>query len=138
MNKVFIPALVLSFLTISCAKNQQKEALPPSQDTLVVQDKAPKISGNFSGTFPCASCPGIEMNLTLNADKTYVLESNYLESEDGKITEKGNFEISENGKYLTLHEEPTPRIFLITENALYLVEKIGIKTQAHQYKLSKQ
>ena len=36
-------------------------------------------TGTFYGTLPCADCPGIRYELTLNDDETYVERSEYLE-----------------------------------------------------------
>ncbi len=36
-------------------------------------------TGTFYGTLPCADCPGIRYELTLNDDGTYVEQTEYLE-----------------------------------------------------------
>lgn len=46
--------------------------------------------GTYSGVLPCASCPGIETEITLNKDQTFVLTQEYLEKQS-IFTSKGKF-----------------------------------------------
>lgn len=43
-------------------------------------------AGTYKGTLPCADCEGIEVELTIDMDSTYALNSKYL----GKGDDKGN------------------------------------------------
>lgn len=44
----------------------------------------PEPPASYTGTLPCASCPGIEWTLTLLDDGSYRLRQVYLEAEDGE------------------------------------------------------
>ncbi|WP_051408548.1 copper resistance protein NlpE N-terminal domain-containing protein [Sediminibacterium sp. C3] len=46
--------------------------------------------GTYSGVLPCASCPGIETEIILNKDQTFVLTQEYLEKQS-IFTSKGKF-----------------------------------------------
>lgn len=46
--------------------------------------------GSYSGILPCASCPGIETELTLTSDHDYILTRKYIDH-DGTDTENGKF-----------------------------------------------
>lgn len=60
----------------------------------------------YSGMLPCADCPGIQTNLTLNADGTFVMEQEYLDKPDGQITTKGTYDINGlDNRYVLLHPE---------------------------------
>lgn len=147
MKKLIFPALVAGLFAVSCSKKEAKTETPASSDSLKTEQVADStttntekvsLSGNFEGTIPCADCSGIETKLTLNEqDKSYTLESNYLEKKDGKFTDKGTFEVSEDGTFVTLKEEgnPTPQIYHITTDAAYLVTKVGDKELKQEYKL---
>lgn len=147
MKKLIFPALVAGLFAVSCSKKEAKTETPASADSLKTEQVADStttntekvsLSGNFEGTIPCADCSGIETKLTLNEqDKSYTLESNYLEKKDGKFTDKGTFEVSEDGTFVTLKEEgnPTPQIYHITTDAAYLVTKVGDKELKQEYKL---
>lgn len=47
--------------------------------------------GTYTGTVPCASCPGIKTELTLLADNTYELKQVYLEEKMDEIKNQGSF-----------------------------------------------
>lgn len=57
--------------------------------------KAPeKITTTYYGVLPCADCPGIFYELTLNDDFTYSEKSYYLESGVDTITVTGDFNVT--------------------------------------------
>ena len=81
-----------------------------------------EIVGVYEGTLPAASSPGIKTELTLNEDNTFTLLSEYLEEEDGKFTEKGEFKI-EDGILITTSEEGTISYFKIEEKQLRMLDE---------------
>ena len=42
------------------------------------------LPGVYSGTFPCANCPGIHTTLWLRADGRFFIRQNYLEATDSE------------------------------------------------------
>ncbi|MCI4442217.1 MAG: copper resistance protein NlpE N-terminal domain-containing protein [Lentimicrobium sp.] len=49
-------------------------------------------TGTYKGVTPCADCEGIETEVVLNKDLTYVVKTKYLGKGDGKVfEEKGSF-----------------------------------------------
>ncbi len=81
----FISAIIFSMFLFSCSS----------------EDKKPDWEGIYTGVLPCASCPGIETTLQLNADKTFKLETTYQERE-GTFTEEGSFELDKKTNIITL------------------------------------
>ena len=73
-------------------------------------------AGTYQGTLPCADCPGIQTTLTLNADGSYSLNSNYLERGEPATTVNGQFTWDMTGNQLTLAEDG--RKFQVGENQL--------------------
>ena len=143
MKKLIFSALIAGLFAVSCSKKEAKVDETPVVDSTAQTEnvdstaiKTESVSEVYEGTIPCADCPGIEMKLTLNDDKTFVLESNYLEKKDGKITDKGSFELSENRDFIILKEE-MPRVFYIKDNAIYLAEKVGDTSMKAEQKLTK-
>ncbi|GAA5220818.1 hypothetical protein GCM10025777_14480 [Membranihabitans marinus] len=70
----------------------------------------PPITYTYSGTLPCADCPGIETTLTINeSDQEFALQSIYLDRKDGLFESSGNmdikygFEEDDNAKVYILH-----------------------------------
>ncbi|MCW5568216.1 MAG: copper resistance protein NlpE N-terminal domain-containing protein [Dokdonella sp.] len=59
------------------------------------------FAGTFSGTVPCADCPGIETHLTINADGSFTLAETYQERDSGDST-SGTWTIDADGRRLLL------------------------------------
>ena len=148
MKKMILPVLLTGLFAVSCSKKEETKAETPqaveadsaqAQPEEAAKAEAPKKHvGEFSGKVPCADCPGIEMKLTLNEDGSFLLDETYLEKKDGQFNAKGSYEVSEDGAFVTLKEEGNdkPRVFLVEEDAAYLVEKVG-DAKKPEYKLAK-
>ena len=149
MKKMILPVLLTGLFAVSCSKKEEaKTAETPqaveadsaqAQPEEAAKAEAPKKHvGEFSGKLPCADCPGIETKLTLNEDGSFLLDETYLEKKDGQFNAKGSYEVSADGAFVTLKEEGNdkPRVFLVEEDAAYLVEKVG-DAKKPEYKLAK-
>ena len=148
MKKMILPVLLTGLFAVSCSKKEETKAETPqaveadsaqAQPEEAAKAEAPKKHvGEFSGKLPCADCPGIETKLTLNEDGSFLLDETYLEKKDGQFNAKGSYEVSQDGAFVTLKEEGNdkPRVFLVEEDAAYLVEKVG-DAKKPEYKLAK-
>lgn len=148
MKKMILPVLLTGIFAVSCSKKEEAKAETPqaveadsaqAQPEEAAKAEAPKKHvGEFSGKLPCADCPGIETKLTLNEDGSFLLDETYLEKKDGQFNAKGSYEVSADGAFVTLKEEGNdkPRVFLVEEDAAYLVEKVG-DAKKPEYKLAK-
>ena len=148
MKKMILPVLLTGLFAVSCSKKEEAKAETPqaveadsaqAQPEEAAKAEAPKKHvGEFSGKLPCADCPGIETKLTLNEDGSFLLDETYLEKKDGQFNAKGSYEVSEDGAFVTIKEEGNdkPRVFLVEEDAAYLVEKVG-DAKKPEYKLAK-
>ena len=148
MKKMILPVLLTGLFAVSCSKKEEAKTETPqvveadsaqAQPEEAAKAEAPKKHvGEFSGKLPCADCPGIETKLTLNEDGSFLLDETYLEKKDGQFNAKGSYEVSEDGAFVTLKEEGNdkPRVFLVEEDAAYLVEKVG-DAKKPEYKLAK-
>lgn len=148
MKKMILPVLLTGLFAVSCSKKEEAKAETPqaveadsaqAQPEEAAKAEAPKKHvGEFSGKLPCADCPGIETKLTLNEDGSFLLDETYLEKKDGQFNAKGSYEVSEDGAFVTLKEEGNdkPRVFLVEEDAAYLVDKVG-DAKKPEYKLAK-
>ena len=149
MKKMILPVLLTGLFAVSCSKKEEAKTETPqaveadsaqqAQPEEAAKAEAPKKHvGEFSGKVPCADCPGIETKLTLNEDGSFLLDETYLEKKDGQFNAKGSYEVSEDGAFVTLKEEGNdkPRVFLVEEDAVYLVEKVG-DAKKPEYKLAK-
>ncbi len=59
------------------------------------------MSSNCRRIIPCASCPGIETVVTLNADGSFDRSMRYIDENSIPITESGRFEWNEVGSKIT-------------------------------------
>lgn len=83
--------------------------------------------GVYVGTTPCANCEGIETELTLGKDKTFVLNTKYIGKGAEKInTEKGTFSWDESGSVIVLNSlEHKPNQYKVGENHLVQMDMQG-------------
>lgn len=100
-------ALAASLSLIACSKPAPEAtpaATPAATATAPAETPAATTTnevtrdgmvGQFSGTLPCASCPGIDTRLTLAADGSYQLEETYKEQADGHFTSHGQWVMDE-------------------------------------------
>ncbi len=156
MKKFILPVLVAGLALTSCKKTEEvktndapaAEVAPeaPKTDSTATVAKGDTTetsvdwNGTYTGKLPCASCPGIETTLTLNSDKTYTLDENYLEEKDGKTTEKGTFTWSKDGSFITLNngeKEGLQKIFKVGEGNVWMVSSLDDKVMKEEYKLTK-
>lgn len=158
MKNLILPAIVAALLATSCTKTEKTadsattsvdsaSAVPENQvvdsATVAVGDTTENSvdwNGTYSGTLPCASCPGIETTLTLNADKSYTITEVYKEEKDGKFEETGTFKFDESGSFITLDEKDNPnvgRVFFVGENQMWMVKKVGDRDMKDEYRLEK-
>lgn len=148
MKKMILPVLLTGLFAVSCSKKEEAKTETPqaveadsaqAQPEEAAKAEAPKKHvGEFSGKLPSADGPGIETKLTLNEDGSFLLDETYLEKKDGQFNAKGSYEVSADGAFVTLKEEGNdkPRVFLVEEDAAYLVEKVG-DAKKPEYKLAK-
>ena len=79
------------------------EAMPAeSDDTIDTGLNAKDFAGTFSGTLPCADCPGIDTTLQLRADNTFALGETYRERKVTPSRLEGTWTAEEGGSRIRL------------------------------------
>ena len=107
-NKVMILAAAITL--VACGGNQQKKAVSEKVKADAVKvdmhdaESSLDYQGTYTGVFPAADCPGIDMRLTLKKDGTYSLHMKYLDR-DSEFDEKGAYKVKGNLLTLTPVEE---------------------------------
>ena len=120
-NKVMILAAAITL--VACGGNQQKKAVSEKVKADAVKvdmhdaESSLDYQGTYTGVFPAADCPGIDMRLTLKKDGTYSLHMKYL-NRDSEFDEKGVFTVKENLLTLTPSEGGQPQYYKVEENRL--------------------
>lgn len=62
----------------------------------------PDLPATFTGTLPCADCPGIKYRLGINSDHTFSSHMAY-EERTTSFDDSGKWELTDNGQVLVLH-----------------------------------
>jgi len=125
MKQPLFIALIISALISSCGEKSATTTTPPP--TKIQNDTIRNLSasnaqnsldwaGVYKGTTPCADCDGMDTELTLKSDNTYILKTKYLRR-------KGATENSVNGRFSW---DSTRNIVILS----------GISAGPNQYKVS--
>lgn len=83
--------------------------------------------GIYTGLIPCADCEGIETQITLNANMTFVVKSKYLSKGNSEIVEdKGNFCWDKSGGSVSFEGlKGKPFEYKVEENRLIQLDMNG-------------
>lgn len=82
MKRTLFPAFCMVLVLAACGKGGKSgNAVSALQDTT--------YCGTYKGTLPAADCPGVKTVLTIKADSTYKLSSDYIGKENGHFEESG-------------------------------------------------
>lgn len=100
-TKILILAAVLALA--ACGGVKQKKAAPEPQaaaSDMHTAETSLDYEGIYTGIFPAADCPGINITLTLKHDGTYNEHYKYLER-NSEFTEQGGYLVKDNTLTLT-------------------------------------
>lgn len=134
-NAILGTAVVLGALT-SCnnAKSVGVDNEHTAQNSL-------DWNGTYSGVLPCADCEGIETELTINSDKTYILTTTYLGEDSQPEVKKGTFKWEGNNIRLSgIKKEEGSDLYKVEENKIKHLTLEGKEVKgdlANHYVLSK-
>lgn len=127
MKKINIglTVVILTCIAISCNPKTSK-ITSEFEDHHTAQNSL-DWSGTYSGILPCADCSGIETELTLNADNTFVLTTSYLGKQDTeKNTLEGKFEWNRNEvNLLGIKKGERPTTYKVEENRIRQLDMKG-------------
>jgi uncharacterized lipoprotein NlpE involved in copper resistance len=147
-------SLILSFsvfLTYACSKPTENQVVEQEITKTKTEKKSTgdnsmtsiDWAGTYFATLPCGRCEGIEMSVTLNADGTYALNTNYLGLNDALEEEfTGKFSWNLSGEIVTMEglKDTYPGKFKIGENRIWYLDSDGKQMTgdlADQYILNK-
>lgn len=136
---IIVTVFLLVLVAASCQNNkksQEKETKETNASTSHNSQNAVDWEGSYFGVLPCASCPGTNTLITLNANGTYEKTVEYLESNDIPATTKGKFSWDKNGQIIIIEENA----YLVGENKLFTLDANHKKVEgelAEDYILTK-
>ncbi|EIA07879.1 copper resistance protein NlpE [Flavobacterium frigoris] len=112
MKKNIVTLVIVSLSFFSCKKEiktveAKKDTIADVVDTITTDmhnsQNALDWPGTYKGMTPCADCEGIETELILNKDLTFVLKTKYLGKEKENVfEEKGDFTWNASGSIISL------------------------------------
>ena len=125
MKKLVFLACCILFL--SCNNKTVKGKSIPASDTHTSANSL-DWQGTYKGTLPCADCQGIQTELTLNNDNTYVLSTKYLGKDSISNVENGSFSWNKEGNAITLADAKNkPGQYFVGENRVTQLDMSGNK-----------
>ena len=151
--------LLFSIFFFACTTPQEKEKATEKETTEIKSEATETAQtlptgdnsqtsldwpGTYFNTLPCASCEGIETWLTLNADRTFALKTNYLGLNDAREEIfTGNFKWDESGSMVQLEGliGDAPGKYKVGENQIWHLDRDGNRIEgdlAEFYILKKQ
>jgi uncharacterized lipoprotein NlpE involved in copper resistance len=101
----------------SCASNKASNANTPEISL--------NWAGVYSGVTPAADGPGIDVQITLNVDKTFILQYKYIDRNDSPFIHEGNFTWNKTGEIIVLDIENIPPYYKVGENRLIQLDMQG-------------
>ncbi|WP_316816379.1 copper resistance protein NlpE [Pedobacter nyackensis] len=112
----------------------------PGNDTHNAQNSL-DWAGTYKGVTPCADCEGIETEVTLTSDMTFVIKTKYKGKGEKVFEETGSFKWDDKGSNITLEGlKDRPTQFFVGENTLTQLDMNGNKVTgdlAEKYILKK-
>ncbi|MXV38074.1 lipoporotein NlpE [Flavobacteriaceae bacterium Ap0902] len=159
MKKVILTMMTAGLVLTSCEKKSDEVVTDMNDDAVVVEDDVDRTdtmltdnsqtsldwAGTYQGIVPCASCEGIDTEITLNEDGTYTKEEEYLgEEEETKFSENGSFVWNEEGTVVTLtpnDDAANNRMYKVEEGRILALDADGNVVEgelAENYVLIKQ
>ena len=138
----YLPAAFILFLAIACNHaekhvEQMTDKIAAAADSLTADSVSiapePEVSVEYyAGVLPCADCVGIETEISLKSDNTYLVHTIY---NSRKSKGPGSNEISETGTWMlhgadTIHlaeRKNAPSMFIRTDSSLIQLDMKGKK-----------
>ena len=114
MNKLLLALACLTVFAVAACKPEAPtaaEAAPAPVDVTPTDENLSSdnpgfdmkgFAGTFSGTLPCADCPGIDTTLALNPDGTYEINQTYQDSDGAAIRMDGTWTVEADDRQIRL------------------------------------
>jgi len=131
--------LGLSLLLSGCASTLPPASQQsPASHELTADPYFAEFPAVYVGTLPCASCPGIDHQLLLHSNHSYLLRRHYQDRTPGTFDSIGHWQLDD--QTLTLTEADETRLFrLLAQGDLEMLDPEGqVINSSLNYKLTQQ
>ncbi len=150
VSKKFISTIVvsISLFCVACADEKKEEPIvenleigpAPGSDTISpaasltdpehTSQNSIDYAGIYKGVTPCADCEGIETELTLKMDNSFVLSQKYLgKGEDAIAVRMGRFQWVDGGTIELVGISDGPSRFKVGEGRIWQLDMMGKKIE---------
>ena len=128
MKNFIVPLSFAVFMLLSCEKKEEKVITQTS--TEVEEQYNAKnsldITGTYRGILPCADCEGVETEISLLPDETYLKKTKYLGKDHKVYEEIGDYTWKDDGNTLILEGiDSEPIEYMVRENSLMQMDMQG-------------
>jgi heat shock protein HslJ len=121
-SKIYLITVILFFVFSTSCSSQKKtanKAISTGDNSMTSLD----WDGTYQGILPCGDCGGLQTQIVLNKDLTYVLETRYNGKDEKIFQTKGTFTWDTNGSKISL--DPDNQSYLVGENRLFHLDIDG-------------
>lgn len=127
MKKSLLAIALLTLFTTACSDPAQPDANVVAQAKTNISSADTNKStldwpGEYEGVLPCASCEGIQIQISLQADNSFELKSTYLGTDEQITKVTGTAVWDEQGRNITLANGTQ---YLVGENQLIMLDTEG-------------
>lgn len=120
--KHLFTALIMSVFTASACQNAQNKVATESTET---PKSEAKVVFHFKGIVPCADCDGIETEVQMLSDNTYIFSRTYLGKNQAAYHQTGTYHFDETGGIATLEKMEAPNHFMFVGGDLAQLDMQG-------------
>ncbi|AHF00718.1 hypothetical protein THIAE_02080 [Thiomicrospira aerophila AL3] len=118
---IMLGTLVWGVILLSACGHQPNQTNPVDYHTSQI---SVDWAGTYTGSLPCADCEAIHWRLTLNNDRSFILQRNYLGKLDDAIRDDGRFSWADDGQRIILITKRGESIgFFVGENRIWLLDQ---------------
>ena len=138
---IFAVMLVASIGLLHYCKSNSKDVQNIAQESQHSSQQSLDWDGTYRGVLPCADCQGTQITIYLTKSLSYRLQVKYLGKSDSVYDQTGVFSWNKEGNTITLHNQPKPNSFFVSEGRLTKLDVSGNKitgSLAPKYILTKQ
>lgn len=105
-------------------------------DSAIDWRAAMDFPASFSGTLPCADCPGVNYQLNLFADQSFFLQTDYIDREQQRLYQLGRWQLHDQDTLVLLSDLQNYRFAINDIQQLTLLNQQGqIIDSEHNYQL---
>lgn len=136
MKRVLVVfGICLAAWLVSCKGKPENQTSSPSEGAATHQNEkelaassSQDVVGTYTGTLPCADCPGIKVEIILDADKSFTYNSTYIDrNANAPIEDIGEWSLKGDILTLTYDDSSTPTKFFVGEGYIQQLDGDGKK-----------